>query len=417
MEGRRSDRLLWVTSLLFVVWLVWVETSFQYFQGSLGSDLRLHSAGVALVAGSFLLPYGLVQVPVGRLIDRGKVELWLLLAALAAACCSLVFASSDSLQGLLLSRIGTGMACAVAFPASALLARRSLPADRFALAMGFTDGLLGIGAALAAVVPLLLGRSGWRELVLLQGLSLALMVALPMLLLGASRRSPAMAPAAEQEVRLQRWTRAGVNRLIQCCLLYAWGLGFVFGMAQYGLLSSLRGWSSSLMESLTLIMSIGLVVGMVSSGALGGRPQQRGRLLLIGTVITLLSLLLLIVPSLPRGVLLLPAFSFGVGIGTSVLAFPIAEAAAPSGQTALTVSIVNTSGTVMGGLMTIVSGLILQASPPGDLSLVLLIYGALALFGLAMASWISFSPEPAAADAIASRPGVVQSRDSAEPEG
>ena len=415
MEARRSDRLLWVTSLLFVVWLVWVESSFQYFEGSLGSDLRLDSAGVALVAGSFLLPYGLVQVPVGRLIDRGKVELWLLLAALAAACCSLVFASSNSLPGLLLSRIGTGMACAVAFPASAVLARRSLPADRFALAMGFTDGLLGVGAALAAVVPLLLGRSGWRDLVLFQGLSVALMVALPMLLLGGRRRAPAQLPTAEQDMRVQRWTRAGVNRLIQCCLLYAWGLGFVFGMAQYGLLSSLRGWPNSLMEGLTLIMSIGLVVGMVASGALGGRPQQRGGLLLTGTVITLLSLLLLIKTSLPQGVLMLPAFSFGVGIGTSVLAFPIAEASAPPGQTAMTVSIVNTSGTVMGGLMTIVSGLILQASPQGDLSLVLLIYGALALFGVAMASWISFSSEPAAAGAIPSRPDVVPSRDSVKP--
>ena len=415
MEARRSDRLLWVTSLLFVVWLVWVESSFQYFEGSLGSDLRLDSAGVALVAGSFLLPYGLVQVPVGRLIDRGKVELWLLLAALAAACCSLVFASSNSLPGLLLSRIGTGMACAVAFPASAVLARRSLPADRFALAMGFTDGLLGVGAALAAVLPLLLGRSGWRDLVLFQGLSVALMVALPMLLLGGRRRAPVQLPTAEQDMRVQRWTRAGVNRLIQCCLLYAWGLGFVFGMAQYGLLSSLRGWPNSLMEGLTLIMSIGLVVGMVASGALGGRPQQRGGLLLAGTVITLLSLLLLIKTSLPQGVLMLPAFSFGVGIGTSVLAFPIAEASAPPGQTAMTVSIVNTSGTVMGGLMTIVSGLILQAAPQGDLSLVLLIYGALALFGVAMASWISFSSEPAAAGAIPSRPDVVPSRDSVKP--
>ena len=114
---------------------------------------------------------------------------------------------------------------------------------------------------------------------------------------------------------------------------------------------------------------------------------------------------------------MLPAFSLGVGIGTSVLAFPIAEGSAPPGQTAMTVSIVNTSGTVMGGLMTIVSGLILQASPQGDLSLVLLIYGALALFGVAMASWISFSSEPAVADAIPSRPDAVQSKDSAEPEG
>ena len=128
-----------------------------------------------------------------------------------------------------------------------------------------------------------------------------------------------------------------------------------------------------------------------------------------------LSLFLLITPSLPRSVLLLPAFSFGVGIGTSVLAFPIAEAAAPFGQTAMTVSIVNTSGTVMGGVMTIVSGLILQASPKGDLSLVLLIYGALGLFGVAMASWIKFTPEPVAVDAIPSRPDEARSRDSGEP--
>jgi MFS family permease len=167
-------------------------------------------------------------------------------------------------------------------------------------------------------------------------------------------------------------------------------------MAQYGLLSSLRGWPGPLMEGLTLLMSIGLVVGMVVSGALGGVPQRRGGLLLAGTVITLLSLLLLIAPALPRAVLMVPAFSFGVGIGTSVLAFAIAEAAAPPGHTAMTVSIVNTSGTVMGGLMTIVSGLILQASSEGDLSLVLLIYGALALFGVAMASWIRFSADPAA---------------------
>lgn len=395
--------------------MVWVETSFQYFQGSLGSELRLHSAGLALVAGSFLLPYGLVQVPIGRLLDNGRVELWLLLAALAAAFCSLVFASSDSLQGLLMSRIGTGMACAVAFPASAVLARRTLPADRFALAMGLTDGLLGIGAALAAMVPLLLGHSGWRDLVLLQGLSLALIVALPMLLLRSSQRTPLVLPAEEKEDRVQRWTRSGVHRLIQCCLLYAWGLGFVFGMAQYGLLSSLRGWSSPLMEGLTLIMSIGLVVGMVGSGALGGRPQKLGALLLTGTVLTLVSLLLLITPSLPRDVLMVPAFSFGVGIGTSVLAFPIAEAAAPTGQTAITVAIVNTSGTVMGGLMTIVSGLILQASPQGDMSLVFLIYGAFALFGIAMASWIKFSSEPIVVGAIPSMPSEVPSRDSTEP--
>ncbi|QNJ05029.1 multidrug efflux transporter/ MFS family [Synechococcus sp. MEDNS5] len=408
------DRLLWLFSLLFVLWLVWVETGFQYYERALGLELLVRPAGLALIAGSFLVPYGLVQVPVGRLIDRGRVELWLLLAAMVAASCSVVFARSETLTGLLLSRIGTGMACAVAFPASAVLARRTLPANRFALAMGFTDALVGLGAALAAVVPLLLGRSAWRGLVLLQSLALLLLVALPVLLLSVSRRSRARVdrlPIVAPPVDVPRWSRGGVLRLIQCCMLYAWGLGFVFGMAQYGLLSTLKGWSSPLMEGLTLTMSIGLMVGMVGSGALGGRPQRRGRVLLLGTLITLLSLLLLLAPWIPQPLLQLPALTFGIGIGSAVLAFPIAEASAPPGQTAMTVSIVNTCGTLMGGVMTVVSGLILQASPRGDVSLVLVIYGALALFGVVMAGWISWNSELVDAAAIPSMPDAVPSKE------
>ena len=83
-----------------------------------------------------------------------------------------------------------------------------------------------------------------------------------------------------------------------------------------------------------------------------------------------------------------------LGLGCSVLAFPIAEDAAPPGQTAFTVAIVNTTGTVTGGVMSIVSGLILEASGPGDLSPVLAVYGLFGLFGVAVAAWIQLSSAP-----------------------
>ena len=38
------DRLLWFFSLLFVAWMVWSETSFQYFDHSLAKELSLSSA-------------------------------------------------------------------------------------------------------------------------------------------------------------------------------------------------------------------------------------------------------------------------------------------------------------------------------------------------------------------------------------
>ena len=46
------DRLLWILSLLFVAWMVWSETSFQYFDQSLADELALSSADVAVVGGS-----------------------------------------------------------------------------------------------------------------------------------------------------------------------------------------------------------------------------------------------------------------------------------------------------------------------------------------------------------------------------
>jgi hypothetical protein len=94
------------------------------------------------------------------------------------------------------------------------------------------------------------------------------------------------------------------------------------------------------------------------------------------------------------GLLLLAALGLGLGLGSSVLAFPIAEEAAPPGQTALIVAIVNTTGTVTGGVMSIVSGLILEASGPGDLSPVLVVYGLFGLFGVAVAAWIQFRSVP-----------------------
>ena len=92
--------------------------------------------------------------------------------------------------------------------------------------------------------------------------------------------------------------------------------------------------------------------------------------------------------------LLLAALGLGLGLGSSVLAFLIAEDAAPAGQTGLIVAIVNTTGTVTGGVMSIVSGLILEASGPGDLSPVLAVYGLYGLFGFAVAAWIQFSSAP-----------------------
>ena len=389
------NRRLWLVSLLFVAWLIWAETSFQFYDHALGRDLQLSASRVSLIAGSFLVPYGLLQIPVGRLLDQGQIDRWIWIAALMASGFSLTFAFSTDLVGLMLSRMGTGVACAVAFPASALLARRALPANRFALAMGLTDSLLGWGAVFAALIPLVFPWTAWRQLVVFQALFLAVMVVLPVMALGRGLPSPELPQNHGGLASSVHWNRAGIGKVIKACLLYAWGGGFVFGLAQYGLISGLRVWGAERTQWMSLSMSFGIGVGMVVAGWLGSRSSRRGLVLLTGTGMNVLALIALLqLPNQAGGLLWIAALCLGLGLGCSVLAFPIAEDAAPTGQTALTVAIVNTAGTVTGGVMSIVSGLILEASGPGDLSPVLAVYGLYGLFGVVVATWIQFSGAP-----------------------
>jgi len=183
--------------------------------------------------------------------------------------------------------------------------------------------------------------------------------------------------------------------VFQACLLYAWGGGVVFGLAQYGLISGLRGWSGGGMQWMTLTMSLGIGVGMLVAGWLGSRPSRRGKVLLLGTGLNVVALLcLVLLPDQSTLLLFAAALSLGLGLGASVLAFPLAEDAAPRGQTAFTVATVNTTGTVTGGVMAVVSGQILQASAPGNLTSVLVVYGLLALFGMAVATWVEVTLKP-----------------------
>jgi MFS family permease len=388
------NRRLWLVSLLFVAWLIWAETSFQFYDHALGRDLQLSASRVSLIAGSFLVPYGLLQIPVGRLLDQGRVDRWIWIAALMASGFSLTFAFSTDLVGLMLSRMGTGVACAVAFPASALLARRALPEKRFALAMGLTDSLIGWGAVFAALIPLVFPWTVWRQLVVFQALFLAVMVVVPVIALSRGLPSPQPHNHGNFDASVH-WDRAGVGQVIKACLMYAWGGGFVFGLAQYGLISGLRVWGAERTQWMSLTMSFGIGIGMVLAGWIGSRSSRRGLVLLMGTGMSLLALIALLqLPNQAGGLLLLAALGLGLGLGSSVLAFPIAEDAAPPGQTALTVAIVNTTGTVTGGVMSIVSGLILEASGPGDLSPVLAVYGLFGLFGVAVAAWIQFGSAP-----------------------
>ena len=391
------DRLLWYLSLVFIGWMIWAETSFQYFEQDLGHSLNLDPGAVALVGSAFLLPYGLAQIPVGWLLDHGRAERLLLMGGIGAAAMTLAFSQGQSLNDLILSRAGMGLACAVAFPASGLLARRSLPPQRFALALGITDSLVGLGAAVAALLPLLAGPQPWRNVVQLQSLVMALLVITPLLLLvrGSSGTSGNLSPAVTTRPSAALWHGRGGRQLLLGILLYAWGCGLMFGLGQYALVSQLQQWSTALQLQVTLLFSLAITAGMLICGALGQQPRKRAPLLLSGSVLCAFALLVLCPLAAAGPLQLVVGLLLGLGIGSCVLAFPIAEEGAPAGRTALVVAIVNTFGTITGGVAMVLSGQLLKLPSAIALPTTLLGYGLWAMAGIPLALWYARSQKRA----------------------
>jgi MFS family permease len=137
-------------------------------------ELRLAPGDLGLLTSSYLIAFGLFQLPLGVLLDRygpRRVEAILLVIAAVGA---LLFGRATSLAGLVLGRSMIGLGVSACLMAAFKAFVGHFPAQRLPLVNGLQLAAGGLGA-LAATAPLqlLLGVMGWRPVLgLLAGLTL-----------------------------------------------------------------------------------------------------------------------------------------------------------------------------------------------------------------------------------------------------
>lgn len=136
------------------------------------SEFGLNASLLGLLTSCYLLAFGLMQLPLGMLIDRYGVRrvqgCTLLLASAGAA----VFALADGVPSLMIGRALIGAGVAVSLMASVTTFVILLPPERVPMAFGCLMGFGGLGAMLAgAPVDSLIRSVGWRAI--FAGLSIA----------------------------------------------------------------------------------------------------------------------------------------------------------------------------------------------------------------------------------------------------
>lgn len=129
------------------------------------AELGLSAGDLGLLAGAYFLGFSLLQLPLGRALDRwGPRRVLLLFLALAVLACA-AFALARSFAALLLARalIGVGVSACLMAPLTAYRLRMGAAAQLRANSWMLMTGSLGM---LASTLPVqwLLPSIGWRGL-------------------------------------------------------------------------------------------------------------------------------------------------------------------------------------------------------------------------------------------------------------
>jgi predicted MFS family arabinose efflux permease len=132
---------------------------------NLAMEFRLGPAELGFMTSIYFLAFVAVQLPAGVALDRygpRRVQSALLLVAAAG---SLLFASADSVAGLMLGRALIGLGVAISLMAGLKAIVLWVPAERVALANGWMVMLGALGAVTATTpAETLIEHLGWRGL-------------------------------------------------------------------------------------------------------------------------------------------------------------------------------------------------------------------------------------------------------------
>lgn len=158
-------------------WLIWGLAAFFFFAhyvvrvtpGQIIDELQAafintSKYDIGLLGASFYLPYVIMQMPVGYLVDKFGSRLLLTLAVLVCSLSSFLFASAVHFDMAIVSRILLGFCSATAFIGALKLITLWFEPGKLALLVGVTQALGMLGAATGAgLVPYLNDVIGWRN--------------------------------------------------------------------------------------------------------------------------------------------------------------------------------------------------------------------------------------------------------------
>lgn len=360
--------LVWLLGSCFFFYKYLVQVSPSVMTTDLMHSFHVNGTGLGNLSACYFYAYLIMQIPVGLLLDTWSPRRITSLAILLCAVSTLIFASSHSLLLACISRALMGLGAAFAAVSCFKLAAIWFPPKRFALVSGLcmTAAMLG---AINGQLPLsyLVQQYDWRVALRIIGCIGVLFSVIYYCLI----RDKSSVLAARPDNSLKLWPVLK-NKQAWLLSLYS-GLAFapvsVFG-GLWGVpfLKQAHQFSASQSALAVSCIFIGFAIGAPLWGWLSDAMGKRKPIMFVGTLISLLSLVLVIYgPAHQVTMISALLFLFGFGASGFFISFAMIREVFPIMLVATVLGFMNTFDTICEALSEPLIGRFLDLTWAGDI--------------------------------------------------
>src|SRR5579875_1140590 len=150
--GMKPSNVRWgvITLLFFATTINYLDrTNLSVALPKIAANLHWGPAAMGAISSAFLLSYGLLQLPVGALIDKLGTRLTYIWSIILWSLASMATSIANSFGILYLFRLILGVGEAPAFPAATKTAADWIPRQQRGIATGFFTAGVNVGSAVA----------------------------------------------------------------------------------------------------------------------------------------------------------------------------------------------------------------------------------------------------------------------------
>ncbi|STX28506.1 major facilitator superfamily (MFS) transporter [Legionella beliardensis] len=317
--------LVWLICVFFYLYEFLLRTILGTFQQPIMHELNLTQVQFALLSStSYLLVYGLMQIPVGIIVDRFGLKKSMFVAVLICALSNLGFGFVTTYEMAVFNRILMGLGSSFGFVCLLVAVYDWMPKPNIAFFIGLSQFFGTLGPMLAGGPLNTLastGIVGWREIfIALAGIGIILSLVILLFVEKNKQHAGNFIILSRPQATLDNLRILIKQPQIWCIML---GGAFIYFSLEY--LSENegknflmhRGFSSNFSSYMITLAWLGFAIGSPIVGYFSDKIKRRKPFLLFSALATFIALIgIIYLPNL--NTIIAPCFLLlGLGIGAS----------------------------------------------------------------------------------------------------